>query len=207
MSIYTSRTVIRSWNRYDDERSYRWPPYHDPFEAVWNLQRSVSPFSTGWFSDMIAARRHWAVDSRSGDLMGRISLRDIDNTLKQARLGITFSASYVGRGLGTEAMHGFLDYFFGELGFHIMVLDVAAINERAVRSYRSLGFVYVESDWRNAYHGVDMRLFESAPYAHLKPHVRVERDTMWIEFFEMRLTRDMWIHHTSQSHQRENNES
>jgi hypothetical protein len=88
-----------------------------------------------------------------------------------------------------------------------MVLDVAAVNERAVRSYRSLGFVYVESDWRNAYHGVDMRLFDATPYAHLKQHARVERDSVWIEFFEMRLTREMWVQHNAQSRQRENNKS
>jgi RimJ/RimL family protein N-acetyltransferase len=104
-------------------------------------------------------------------------------------------------------MRGFLDYLFGELDFQTMVLDVAAVNERAVRSYRSLGFVYVESDWRNAYHGVDMRLFDATPYAHLKQHARVERDSVWIEFFEMRLTREMWVQHNAQSRQRENNKS
>jgi hypothetical protein len=88
-----------------------------------------------------------------------------------------------------------------------MLLDVAAINERAVRSYRSLGFVYVESDWRNAYHGVDMHLFDTGPYAHLKQHACVERDSVWIEFFEMRLTHDTWARHNAQSPQRENNES
>jgi hypothetical protein len=56
-----------------------------------DLQRPQVPFSGSWLTDMIGSRRHWAVDSRfGGDLMGRISLRDIDNSSKQARLGITF---------------------------------------------------------------------------------------------------------------------
>jgi RimJ/RimL family protein N-acetyltransferase len=141
---------------------------------------------------MIGSRRHWAVDSRSGDLMGRISLRDIDNANKHARLGITFSASYVGRGLGTEAMKGFLDSYFTTLGFDTMLLDVAAPNERAVRSYRSLSFEYVESDWRNAYNTINEALIDTPSIRHLKSHFRVEQHMMWVEFFEMRLTHDMW---------------
>lgn len=194
----TPRTIVRAWNRFDDERCYRWPPYHDPFEAIWNLQRAQSPFSGAWISDIFSGRRHWAVDSRAGDLMGRISLRDIDNDLKQARLGITFSASYVGRGLGTEAMHGFLDYFFGELGFTMMLLDVAAPNERAVRSYKSLGFTYVESDWRNAYQSVDLAILETPGYTHLKPFFVIKNGAVWVEFYEMHLSHDMWRQHKAQ---------
>jgi RimJ/RimL family protein N-acetyltransferase len=192
--LETPRTIIRAWNRYDDERSYRWPTYHDPFESIWNLQRPQSPFSGAWFSDMFSGRRHWAVDSRAGDLMGRISIRDIDTERKQARLGITFSASFVGRGLGTEAMHRFLDYYFDELGFVSMVLDVAAPNERAVRSYRSLGFTYIESDWRNAYHSIDLSILDAPNYRHLKPHFDIRNGAIWVEFFEMQLNRDEWKH-------------
>jgi RimJ/RimL family protein N-acetyltransferase len=191
----TPRTIIRPWNRYDDERSYRWPSYNDPYESIWNLQRAQSPFSGTWFNDMISSRRHWAVDSRNGELMGRISLREIDNAKKQARLGITFSAAYVGRGLGTEAMQGFLDVFFGELGFVTMVLDVAAVNERAVRSYRSLGFLVVDSDWRTAYYSDDLPRLDNPVYAHLAPHIRPSDGTVAIEFFEMQLHAEQWRAH------------
>lgn len=188
----TEHTIIRPWNRYDDERSYRWPPYNDPFESIWNLQRAQSPFNGNWFNDMLTARRHWAVESRSGELMGRISLRDIDSAKKQARLGITFSAAFVGRGLGTEAMRGFLDLFFGELGFATMVLDVASVNERAVRSYRSLGFTQIDSDWRTAYYSDDLPSLENPLYAHLKPHIRNTDGLLSIEFFEMQLHAAEW---------------
>lgn len=195
MSIHTPRTIIRSWNRYDDERSRFWPEYHDPFEGIWNLQRPQSPFSGAWLNDFIGSRRHWAVDDRAGNLMGRISLRDINKDDKTARLGITFSAEYVGKGLGTEAMRGFLDHYFDELGFVVMMLDVAAPNERAVRSYVSLGFAYVESDWRNAYNSISMSLLDTSSYRHLKPHFREDHGAIWVEFFEMRLTHDMWQQH------------
>lgn len=190
--IQTEHTIIRPWNRYDDERSYRWPPYNDPFESIWNLQRAQSPFNGTWFNDMLTARRHWAVENRSGELMGRISLREIDTTKKQARLGITFSAAFVGRGLGTEAMRGFLDLFFGELGFAIMVLDVASVNERAVRSYRSLGFTHIDSDWRTAYYSDDLPALDNPLYAHLAPHIRSHDGLISIEFFEMQLHAADW---------------
>jgi RimJ/RimL family protein N-acetyltransferase len=130
--------------------------------------------------------------------MGRISLREIDNTKKQARLGITFAAGYIGRGLGTEAMQGFLDIFFGELGFETMVLDVASVNERAVRSYRRLGFAHVDSDWRTAYYSDDLPRPDNPVFAHLAPHIRHVDGTVSIEFFEMQLHAEQWRAHRAQ---------
>jgi RimJ/RimL family protein N-acetyltransferase len=58
-------------------------------------------------------------------------------------LGITLGADFVNQGLGTEALALFLDYYFGELGFKKLVLDVVGYNRRAIRVYRKLGFVKV----------------------------------------------------------------
>ena len=45
-----------------------------------------------------------------------------------------------GKGCGTEAMRLLLDYAFNLLNLHSVMLGAFEFNERAIRTYRSLGF-------------------------------------------------------------------
>jgi RimJ/RimL family protein N-acetyltransferase len=168
MELQSARTIIRPWRHGDDDLFDRWPPYYDPLEPLWNLPRASSStdFWTGGLMHSYE-REAWAVESRDHRLMGRISLREIDRRALQARLGVTFGAPFVGKGLGTEALRCFLHYYFTDMRFQVMVLDVAAPNERAVRSYESLGFMYVGSDWRTASSSFDRSTLAKPGYQHL----------------------------------------
>lgn len=140
MELRGPRVLIRPWKYHDDELADDWPPYNDPFDPLWNLPRPAS-FGGGMWNALLEYgiyRRSWAVENNNGALIGRISLREIDERRGQARLGVTFGAPYVGRGLGTEALTLFLDYYFETLRYHLMALDVAAPNVRAVRCYTRL---------------------------------------------------------------------
>lgn len=203
MQLRGARVIIRPWQRGDDELLNEWPPYNDPLEPLWNLPRQLSITET-WssFFDIGGQRRSWAVEDHDGHLMGRISLREIDVQQSQARLGITFGAPYVGRGLGTEALALFLDeYYFkeGQAGYLAMVLDVAAPNVRAVRSYLRLGFSYVESDWRDAGSSFDQRVLDLPRYQELRRFFQPSTRGVAVEFYEMRLTRDEWLAHRRQA--------
>jgi RimJ/RimL family protein N-acetyltransferase len=194
MELQTVRTAIRPWRRSDDEIADRWPPYGDPLETLWNLPRSFNStdFWPGSFTGPYE-REAWAVESHDGRLMGRISLREIDRRVPQARLGVTFGSPYVSRGLGTEALTSFLNYYFINMGFASMVLDVAAPNERAVRCYERLGFAHMYSDWRQAGLSFDQRILDRAVYRHLARFFSFERRGLFVEFYEMRLDREQWL--------------
>lgn len=195
MVLRSERVAIRSWTFHDDELADDWPPYNDPFEPLWNLPRQVGLAHDVWsFFESSALRRTWAVEDYSGRLIGRISLRDIDTRKSQARLGITFGSPYTSQGLGTEALALFLNYYFTELNFLIMVLDVAAPNERAVRSYEHLGFSCVGGDWRIADSRFDQRILERPHYAHLQRFFRRGQKDLYVEFYEMQLHKNDWLH-------------
>jgi RimJ/RimL family protein N-acetyltransferase len=195
MVLRSDRISIRSWTFHDDELLDEWPPYNDPTEPLWNLPRQVGYGGDQWgqFFEGSAMRRTWAVEDRSGGLIGRISLRDIDTRKAQARLGITFGAPYIGRGLGTEALGLFLDHYFTELGFEAMLLDVAAPNQRAVRSYERLGFSHVGSDWRVADSRFDRRILNDPRYAQIHRFFREGQRGFYVEFYEMRLLKEEWF--------------
>lgn len=194
MALHSDRLTIRSWTFHDDEVADEWPPYNDPLEPLWNLPRQPGAVGDIWsFFDGSGMRRTWAVDDPRGRLIGRISLREIDTRKAQARLGITFGAPYVGQGLGTEALALFLDDFFTNQGFLVMLLDVAATNERAVRSYRRLGFSVVGTDWRLADSRFDQRILNNPGYAHLRRFFRANGRGVEVEFYEMQLQKAEWL--------------
>jgi RimJ/RimL family protein N-acetyltransferase len=199
MKLRGLRVLIRPWESHDDDVADTWPPYNDPFDPLWNLPRPSSFSGSVWhtFLENGARRQSWAVEDATGALIGRISLREIDRQRGQARLGVTFAAPYVGRGLGTEALTLFLDYYFGALDYRLLVLDVAAPNVRAVRCYTRLGFQYVESDWRNVSVLFDRRVLDQPRYAPLRRHFRDDMRGLKVEFFEMRLCREEWIRRRS----------
>jgi len=185
------RVRVRPWQRRDTLAQELWPRYTDPFNSLWNIPRAIF-FDDDVRAGFSAQRYAWAIEDLAGRLIGRISLREIDQRHASARLGISLAQPYVGQGLGTEALALFLDHFFGRLGFAIMRLDVAAVNQRAVRSYRRLGFEYVESEWRSAGNDPALRLLDDPRYADLAPHFRRGRFETMVEFYEMELTRDIW---------------
>jgi RimJ/RimL family protein N-acetyltransferase len=195
MELRSARTNIRPWRRQDDDLADEWPAYDDPLDALWNLPRQLAAGASHWSNgfESGAMRRTWAVEDLSGQLIGRISLREIDERSGVARLGITFGAPYVGRGLGTEALAVFLDCYFTDLGFRAMVLDVAGPNQRAVRCYRRLGFQALGSDWRDAGLYFDSRVLEHPRYVGLRQFFRPGQRGLYVQFFEMRLDREAWF--------------
>ena len=193
MELYSARAILRPWRRGDDQRADRWPPYDDPFEPIWNLPRTLS--ASDFWPSGLHERETWAVESYDSQLMGRISLREIDHQAARARLGVTFGAAYIGRGLGTETLTCFLEYYFGTMRFASMLLDVAAPNVRAVHCYERLGFCHVGSDWRQASSTFDRYVLEQQRYHTLARFFRSERRGLFVEFYEMRLDEERWLLH------------
>ncbi|PZR51578.1 N-acetyltransferase [Xylanimonas oleitrophica] len=86
----------------------------------------------------------------SDDMIGEISLNEIDDVARSANLRLQMLPDYRGRGYGREAIWEVLRFAFdgyrvdGERepgpGLHRVGLDVLSINPRAKALYESLGF-------------------------------------------------------------------
>ena len=87
-------------------------------------------------------------------LIGTCALSQLDSDNGSALYHITIGEKDMwGRGYGTEATRLMLDHAFGTLNLHRIALSVFSFNERAIRSYRSCGFVIEgrarEAIWRD----------------------------------------------------------
>jgi RimJ/RimL family protein N-acetyltransferase len=96
-----------------------------------------------------------AIHERATDrLIGSCAFSQLDADNGSAMYHITIGEKDTwGRGYGTEATRVMLDHAFGTLGLHRIGLTVFEFNERAIRAYRTCGFVVEgrarESIWRD----------------------------------------------------------
>lgn len=91
-----------------------------------------------------------------GTLIGTCGLTDWDDALTLSLyIGIGEKA-YWGQGYGRAAVGALLDYAFVHRNAHKVWLEVAADNERAIRAYKSCGFVQEgrirENAWRDGHY-------------------------------------------------------
>jgi len=110
------------------------PPVPRPFERiVKDFEREVS--------EPPHDKTHFAIEA-DGECIGTCGLFNIDRTARHAELGIGIGdKEYWGRGYGREAVGLLLDYAFRLRNLRRVWLEVHSANERAIRAYRSCGFV------------------------------------------------------------------
>jgi RimJ/RimL family protein N-acetyltransferase len=81
-------------------------------------------------------------DLADGRAIGMVDYRDLDPFTGCATVGITIGErDRWGGGYGSEALHLLLGHLFGPLRLHRIDLDTWSGNERALRAFRTAGFV------------------------------------------------------------------
>ena len=76
-----------------------------------------------------------------GDVAGLIQYAEENEPdYRHAGIDIFLDQAYHGRGLGADAIRTVARYLFDIRGHHRLTIDPAASNERAIRSYKRVGF-------------------------------------------------------------------
>ncbi|MEC5303525.1 GNAT family protein [Bacillus thuringiensis] len=83
------------------------------------------------------------VDEETSDVIGHISLGQIDNINKSARIGkvLVGNTKMRGRSIGKHMMKAVLHIAFYELKLHRVTLGVYDFNTSAISCYKKIGFV------------------------------------------------------------------
>jgi RimJ/RimL family protein N-acetyltransferase len=88
--------------------------------------------------------------------IGQCALFNFNETAQTCELGITIGdKAYWGRGYGRDAIHSLLDYAFHLRNMHRVYLSVNGNNQRAIRAYKSCGFVEEGSLRAHVWHNGD----------------------------------------------------
>ena len=193
MRLQGSRVTIRPMKQADLDAMIQWRPFADPLYQPFDFPRQSKTEHLRWFEwrSRDPERRLYTIENEGHRVIGSLTLREI-NGRRSARLGITIGADFVSQGYGTEALRLFLDFFFGEMGFERMELDVASTNIRAVRTYRALGFREVGQHYRSAA-APSYRILQREPsYRHLRRFFRWQGTLTQVLFYDMAMTREEW---------------
>ena len=97
--------------------------------------------AAGWLRSIRAHPFAWVIEHQ-GQLIGQIRLHSLNQTDQRARLAVGILAEdKLGKGIGRRTIRLVLAHVFGEMGLHRVDLRVLDFNTRAIRCYRSCGFV------------------------------------------------------------------
>jgi aminoglycoside 6'-N-acetyltransferase len=82
----------------------------------------------------------WAIEQGS-EMIGVIQYyEEKEEDYRHAGMDILIDTSHQGQGLGSEALAVVARYLFEDKGHHRLIIDPAAANERAMASYKKVGF-------------------------------------------------------------------
>jgi RimJ/RimL family protein N-acetyltransferase len=179
--------------RSDLDEMHNWRRFVDPIYAPFDFPRRSASERDQWFRwrSKDPTRRLYVIEDQRHQVIGSLTLREIDRR-RSARLGITLGADFVSQGYGTEALRRFLDYYFDILGFERILLDVAAINQRAIRCYQHLGFSQTDQHYQPADPQTYQVILHQPTYRHLHRFFRAGSPHPRLLFYDMELTREVW---------------
>jgi len=188
------RVTVRPLTRQDLRTMSKWPSFDDPLYRLFDWPKRSELSDDLWFYQLMRdkGRVYFAVEDEKGELIGRLSLRDVRKHAS-ARLGLGLGPQYVGQGYGTEALRLFLRHYFQEMRFERMVLDVAAVNERAVRCYEHCGFRHVGEHYQYAGSDSDLAFLDESSYDHLRHLFKRDRYRNMVLAYDMELLRKDWL--------------
>jgi RimJ/RimL family protein N-acetyltransferase len=127
--------AFRRW--YTDPEIARLARYQDAPMRAEEVERFFTARVVG--PEALAMAIH---EGDGGRLVGTCAFSQLDGDNGSALFHITIGEKDAwGQGYGSEATRLMLDHAFGTLGLHRIALFVFEFNERAIRAYRSCGFV------------------------------------------------------------------
>jgi RimJ/RimL family protein N-acetyltransferase len=127
--------TLHAWNL-DSETArlvdFVWPPGSLAAARAWAQKMALQEIK----DDQI----HCAIEDRSGVLVGVINAHTVDRRAGAFRYGIAIRAEYRGRGYASEAILIFLRYFFEELRYQKVTVNIYACNPASIWLHERLGF-------------------------------------------------------------------
>lgn len=143
-----SEIALRPLEEKDASRMLEWlndtevTKYLNIKGGISKLEDSLSFIRTAKKEDF---NLHRAIVGKDDVYLGTISLKNIDSKKQEAEYAIVMHPAAQGTGAAFAASELIIDYAFSTMGLSRIYLYVEERNERALKLYYKLGFIYTHS--------------------------------------------------------------
>jgi diamine N-acetyltransferase len=189
--LKSQKVLLRPFAREDVEKRFLWKPYPDPLYFHYNMPEMTEDQKEAWYlkrkSDLTAL---WlSIEDLGGQLVGLISLYKMEPKTKTAWVGIYLGYEFIDQGMGTDAMLTLLRYYFEEMQFELLFLDVASHNKRAISCYQKCGFEFFRKKCSDHDPRMNIDIFGDERYQEIREYFKKDGKKVLVEFDEMELSK------------------
>lgn len=144
--IETDRLIMRELKLQDAYEMAEWGSHDDPRLVEYNLSDLDKKRYIFWYGAKRKTRHrdYYSIRDRSEKLLGYLGIKNISYRDKSAYLGIVLNPDNLSKGIGTEAIRGFLPYIMERYNLLKVFLLVNNFNKRALACYKKCGFREVD---------------------------------------------------------------
>lgn len=130
-------------NRDDVKKMIKWGKHLDPRFYHYNFDITTENGFSFWYKSKkkIFQRKIYKVENENHDMVGFITIKNINWITRFAEMGIVFDSNNLNKGYGSSSIKLMLEEFFEQLNMNELYLRVAKFNVRAYKSYLKAGFV------------------------------------------------------------------
>lgn len=170
--------LLREWDEFEDPilSGYNYNNLDEKQEKIWFLMKQKR-FRSNYFS----------IKDDKGKLLGFIGLKEINNILNTAKLGIVIAPSFVSNGLGTSVLQEFIAMCFDVFKFRKINLEVNEWNKRALNLYKRIGFKEIKFEYQE-FENQSLAL-DDMRYEDIRDSFIVEDEVIYSKVIYMSLTR------------------
>lgn len=146
MNFWQGRNIrLRAVEPEDADVFYEWNQDSDMLKNVDNIWFPVSRESQRAFAQRKATAEqndacYFLIENVDGEIAGDIGAHSCDRRVGCFRYSVSMREEYKRRGYATEAILLFLKYYFQELRYQKVTVDIRSFNEASVRLHEKLGF-------------------------------------------------------------------
>jgi diamine N-acetyltransferase len=184
------QVVLRPLAREDIEKRLAWKPYPDPLYFHYNMPNMTEEQREFWYSKRKSdPNALWlSIDGLQGRLVGFICLNKIMPQSKTAWMGIYLGYEFTDQGRGTDAIMTLLRYYFEEMQYEQLFLDVATHNKRAIRCYQKCGFEFFRKKYSDHDPRMNVDIFGDERYKEIREYFKKDGKKVLVEFDEMKMS-------------------
>ncbi|KXG73903.1 GNAT family N-acetyltransferase [Thermotalea metallivorans] len=189
------KTRIRKLFREDVDQMQNWGSHRDPLFFHYNFPYLDTNERDEWYRSKTGKfrKKSFAIENTRGEVIGFLSIRDIQWIKRESELGIVLNPDCMNEGYGTDAIKAFLYYYFQGMKMKTITLRVAHFNERAIRCYCKCGFEVIGEE-EMAFEDQRAEIFYNPKYHDLQKLFTRTKQGMATKYMRMALKKENYEH-------------